>query len=417
MKSTFRHVLLLLLVCQMCINTAFSRNDTLQLTRSFGMKIGGFVRADCFYDTRQMYEAVEGMFSLYPMPQNFDANGKDINAAHCINLVSIASRVNTRFFAPDVLGAKSSALIEIDFTGTSNTNGLRLRHAYLDFTWTKTSLLIGRSWHPLANSMPNTLGINLGSPFWVFNRSDQVRFNFRPQNWQFSVTASYHSDYASLGPAGKSPMYLRNAIWPELTLNIEHNTPATVIGIAGSTKTIKPRQFTTSPSDGAKYATDETLTTFAGQAYFQHQSNGWKIRAQSTYHQNMNESLMIGGYAVSTTDPVTGYETYTPTQYMNYWLNVVYGVKWQTGFFAGYLNSLGTLDHVTGAWYARDPNIKYMYRLAPHLIYNISNWHFGVEFEYTVVSYGEIQGDNRGKIINNRNVSNFRTLLSVSFYL
>jgi len=403
---------------QTCIIVAFSRNDTIQLTRSFGMKMGGFLRVDAFYDTRQMYEAVEGMFSLYPMPPNLDASGKDINASPCINLVSIASRLNTRFFAPDVLGAKASALLEIDFTGTSNTNGVRLRHAYLDFAWTKTSLLIGRSWHPLANSMPTTLAINLGSPFWVFNRSDQIRFNYRPQNWQFSVTASYQSDYASLGPVGKSPSYLRNAIWPELTLNIEHQTPKTLIGIAGNTKTIKPCQFTTSLEDETKYVTDETLTSFSGQLYLQYQSNEWKIKVQSTYHQNMNESLMIGGYAVSTVNYATGHETYTPTQYMNYWINVVYGTKWQTGLFAGYLNSLGTLDEVTtNVWYTRDHKIKYMYRLAPHLVYNINNWHFGIEFEYTTVSYGDIQPNTRGKITNNKNVSNFRTLLSVSFYL
>ena len=126
---------------------------------------------------------------------------------------------------------------------------------------------------------------------------------------------------------------------------------------------------------------------------------------------------MIGGYAVSTTDPATGRETYTPTQYMNYWFNVVYGTKWQVGIFAGYLNSLGTIDNVTGNWYARDPNIKYMYRLSPCLVYHISNWHFGIEFEYTTASYGTIQDNTRGKIINNKDVSNFRTLLSVSFFL
>jgi len=96
---------------------------------------------------------------------------------------------------------------------------------------------------------------------------------------------------------------------------------------------------------------------------------------------------------------------------------VVYGEKWQTGFFAGYLNTLGTLDKVTGTWYARDPRVKYIYRLSPHLIYNINNWHFGIEFEYTVASYGMIQENTRGNIINNKEVGNFRTVLAISFDL
>jgi len=381
------------------------------------MKIGGFIRVDYFYDTRQMVDAVESLLSLYPIPQNLDNSGKDIHAVPGTNIASVTSRLNMRFFTPDVLGAKASAFLEFDFAGVSNTNGVRLRHAYLDFAWTKSNLLIGRTWHPLGNCMPAVLAINTGAPFWIFNRSDQVRFNYSPGNWQFFATASYQSEYASLGPAGRSTLYHRNAILPELTLNIEYHTPKTMIGIAGNTKTIKPRQFTVSPDNEAIYATHETLTSFSGQAYFQLQSNGWKIKAQSTYHQNMNESLTMGGYAVRTTDPVTGRETYTSSQYMNYWLNVVYGTKWQAGIFAGYLNSLGTLDKVTGAWYARDPNIKYMYRLSPHLIYNINNWHFGIEFECTAASYGTIQENTCGKITDNRSVSNFRTLLSVCFYL
>jgi len=417
MKSIFRCAFGLLLLTPVSAIAAFPQ-DTIQLSRSFGMKIGGFVMADWFYDTHQMNEAVEGLFSLYPTPHNLDANGKDINASPTTNLSSIASRVNTRFFAPNVLGAKASAFLEIDFTGTSNTNGVRLRHAYLDFAWKKTGLLIGRSWHPLSNTIPGTLSLNLGSPFWVFNRSDQIRFNYRPGKWQLSATASYQSDYASLGPVGKSPSYLRNATLPEWTLNVEYHTPKTVIGIAGDTKTIKPRQFTTSPTSGDTFVTHETLTTFAGQAYFQYQSNGWKVKAQTTYHQNMTESLMIGGYAISAADPDTGHETYTPSQYMNYWLDVVYGEKWQVGLFAGYLNSLGTLDKVTtNTWYARDPNIKYLYRFSPLLSYNISNWHFGLELEYTTVSYGTLQDNTRGKIIDNKDVSNFRTLLMVCFDL
>jgi hypothetical protein len=395
--------------------SAFSRNDTIRLGRSFGLQISGFARIDYIYDTRQTAEAVEGLFTFYPSPVLLDANGKDINASPKTNLSSISSRMATRFFAPDVFRAKTSAYIEFDFTGTSNTNGVRMRQAYVDFTWQKSSLLLGRTWHPLAIScIPNVIALNTGAPFWAFNRSDQLRFNFMPRRWILSATALYQSDYASLGPAGKSPTYLRDAVLPELCLSASYKANDFQAGVVGTVKTIKPRLST--EGNSGRYKTDETLTTYAAQAYIQYRSAAWIFKAQGTYTQNTTESLMIGGYAVSNINPDTGYETYTPTQYMNYWINVDYGTKWQVGLFAGYLNSLGTKDNVAGAWYARAQNIKYMYRLSPHVFYNLRNWQFAAELEYTVAAFGDIEANRKAKIVQAKEVGNLRTNLLVCFY-
>jgi len=125
---------------------------------------------------------------------------------------------------------------------------------------------------------------------------------------------------------------------------------------------------------------------------------------------------MLGGYAVKAIDPLTGHEKYTPTQHLNYWLNVDYGKKWQAGLFAGYIHNLGTLDNVAGAWFARAPEIKYMYRISPHLFYNINNLQFAIEFEYTAAAFGDIQNGQKAKIVNASEVANFRTNLMVCFY-
>ena len=392
-----------------------ARNDTIQLGRSFGLQISGFARIDYIYDTRQTAEAVEGLFTFYPLNKNPDENGNDINATPKANLSSISTRLSTRFFAPDILGAKSTAFVEFDFTGTSNTNGVRLRHAYINLAWPKSNLLVGRTWHPLAaGCVPNMIALNTGAPFWAFNRSDQVRFDYKPGKWVLSAIGLYQSDYASLGPAGKSSTYMRDAIWPEFDINIAYKTPVFQTGIVGSVKTLKPRLYT--ESGGKKYKTDELLTTFAGQAYLQYQSSGWIVKAQATYAQNTTESLMLGGYGVSQIDAVTGREEYTPTQYMNYWLNVDYGKKLQAGIFLGFLNSLGTLDNVVGNWYARSPEIKYMYRISPHVFYNVNNWQFAAEFEYTAAAYGKIENDNKAKVSDAREVVNFRINLLACFY-
>ena len=407
----------------------FAQSDTIRLGRSFGLQLSGFARIDYIYDTRQTSEAIEGLFTFYPMNKQPDANGKDINAVPKTNFVSIASRLCTRFYAPDLFGARSTAYLEFDFTGTSNTNGTRLRQAYANLSWTKSNLLLGRTWHPFASGcVPNVVALNTGAPFWAFNRSDQIRFDCQPGHWLFSAFAVYQSDYASLGPAPgtasssvKSPTYLRDALLPEFALHIAYKTPRLQLGTMGSVKSIKPRQYTMpnyANPNGLKYKTNEKLTTYAAQAYAQYQTAGWVLKAQATYAQNTTESLMLGGYAVSATDPVTGHEKYTPTQHMNYWINVDYGKKWQVGLFAGYLNSLGTLDNVAdaGAWYARAHDIKYMYRLSPHVFYNRNNWQLAAELEYTAAAFGEVRNSQKAKIVNASEVANLRTNLMVYFY-
>ena len=411
-----KKIIFFVVFCLIFVPAAFSGNDTIRLTRSFGLQVSGFVRVDHLFDSRQTVEAVEGLNSFYPSPVLPDENGKDLNAAPKANLVALGTRLGTRFFAPDLFRAKSSAYIEFDFTGTSNTNGIRLRQAYVNLEWPKSSLLMGRAWHPLSYECPTTVAaFNAGAPFWVFNRSDQVRFNYTPGNWLLSAVMVYHSDFSSDGPNGKSSAYLRNAVIPEFAIDVTYKSAAFQTGIVGSIKTIKPRLFTTG-SNNEVYKTDEKLTSSAVLAYTQYRFSKWLFKAQATYSQNMNESLMLGGYAVSSLDPATGYEKYTPTQSMTYWLTVDYGTKWQVGLFAGYIDNLGTLDDVAGAFFARAPDIKYMYRIAPHLYYNVGNWQFVAEIDYTAAAYGDIRPDKRAKVINEKEVGCFRSNLSARFF-
>jgi len=263
-----------------------------------------------------------------------------------------------------------------------------------------------------------------------------VRFDYKAGNLFLQAFALYHSDYCSLGPtpgtastSAKSPIYMRDAILPEFATHIAFKKPGIQIGAIGSVKTIKPRQYTMAnySDPNTRFKTNEKLTTASAQAYAQCQVAKFVVKAQATYTQNTTESLQIGGYAVSALDPATGHEKYTPTQYMNYWLNVDYGKKVQVGMFLGYLNSLGTLDNVyvspqgKSIWYARgyapdNNNIKYMYRVSPHLFYNVNNFQLGAEFEYTVAAYGEVQNDQKAKIINTSEIANFRTNILICFY-
>lgn len=426
MKKGFRVIFLFFTIFQVFIVSGFSQNDTIRLGRSSGLQLSGFVRVDYFYDTRQTDEGAEGVFTFYPLNKLLDSEGRDLNANPKANLMAITSRLSTLFYAPDVFNAKSTAYIEFDFTGTSNTSGVRMRQAYANFAWTKANLLIGRAWHPMSVACaPFVVGPNKGAPFSVFNRSEQVRLDYTSGNLLLAAAALYQSNFASFGPAPgtlstsvTSSTYLRDASLPECVVQVAYKSPTIQLGVLGSIKSLKPRLYTMSDytnPNGQKYKTNEKITTYVVQTYAQYQRADWALKAQVAYTQNTTESLMLGGYAVSAIDPVSGHEKYTPTQYLNYWINVDYGKKWQAGCFAGYLNSLGTLENVTGAWFARAHNIKYMYRLSPHVFYNVNNWQFAAEFECTVAAFGEVQNSRKAKIVNESTVANYRTNLMISF--
>ena len=423
----YRFIFLIFIFFQIAIPSGFSENDTIRLGRSSGLQLSGFVRVDYFYDTRQTDEGAEGVFTFYPLNKQLDSNGRDINASHKANLISITSRLETKFYGPDVFNAKSTAYLEFDFTGTTNTNGVRMRQAYVNLAWTKTNLLIGRTWHPMSVACaPFVVGPNKGAPFSFFNRSDQVRLDYKHRNLLIAAAALYQSNFISFGPepgtlstSVSSSTFMRDASLPEGVVQIAYVTPSFQMGALGSIKSLKPRLYTMSDyadPNGQRYKTDEKLTSYVAQVYSQYRVADWALKAQASYTQNTTELLMLGGYAVSTINQSTGHEKYTPTQHLNYWINVDYGNKWQTGFFAGYLRNLGTLDNVTGAWYARAHDIKYMYRLSPHVFYNLNNWQFATEFECTVAAFGEVQNNRRAKIVNESTVTNYRTNLMVCFF-
>ena len=48
----------------------------------FSYDIYGYVNAQYFFNTRKTYSAVDGMFSLYPLASNYNANAQDLDVAN-----------------------------------------------------------------------------------------------------------------------------------------------------------------------------------------------------------------------------------------------------------------------------------------------------------------------------------------------
>lgn len=399
------------------------------------LKVYGFVSNDFFYNSRQNVEMVDGIIQLFPKPIELNAAGVDKNAVAQAEMLSVNSRLGVDLTGAPILGAKSSGKIEADFAGFGTSYYVfRIRQAFMKLNWEKTELLVGQTWHPLFGSVvPTTFSANAGGPFQPFNRSPQVRVKESlSKTLSLTAAALYEMQYASFGPSSTSAAntYLKNVIAPDLFVGLENKTKHWTLGVGADLKTIKPE-----PLNKA------TITSLSAGAYAQYVNGKLQFKGKTTYGENLSDQLMLGGYGVSkyATD-MTTVLSYCNYKNMSSWINAVYGTKLQVGLLLGMSNNLGTTEDLAlnsknrfvsygyGFYNSSDlnPNIKTtdvdynnqqildrLYRVAPQVSYNLSNFKFGLEYDYTTASYGAMQRDGSAK--NTYSVSNNRILASVMY--
>ncbi len=380
---------------------------------SVGYQLYGFVRNDFYINSRQNFEVLDGLFSIFPKPVDINTNGKDKNAVPNAEMLSVATRLGIDFRGTPIMGAKSTAKIECDFAGISTSYYLiRIRQAYLKLNWEKTELLVGQTWHPLFGSvLPTVPSLNTGSPFQPFNRSPQVRAKHMLTN-ELSVIGSvnYQMQYMSQGPLGASPSYLKNALLPDIFVGLESKSKHWISGVGFDTKMLK--------------INDARLSSGSAVAYTQYADNQLQIKAKAIYGQNLSDHLMIGGYGISNKS-TTNNIVYTNFNTLSSWLNLVYGTKVQTGIFMGISQNLGTNENLNidaagkitaygyGFYADTQQLMDRIYRIAPHITYNLSNFKLGFEYELTSADYGKIQGN--GRIENSSTATNHRAMATISY--
>ena len=370
----------------------------------------GFIRSELFVDSYKGLNAVNDQFYLFPLYNGKDSNGKAINEQTGSNLMPIATRLGLKIAGPEIFNAKTSGRIEFDFGGKPNYSVFRIRHAYFALDWDKSQLIVGQTWHPFWGGaiFPTVGSLNTGAPFQPFNRSPQVRYNYKMKELTLSATAAYELQYKSKGPAGTSDQYARNAAIPEMILSAEYKKGSFTTGAGVSYKMIKPLMSTTGTN--GTYITDETLNSTSFNGYAQFKKNKFCIKAKGIYGENMSHLLMLSGYGVKSHDAITGAQTYTAYQHATGTLNMVYGKKWQGGLFLGYTENLGTNDPLqyfnklddagniindtqgnplkVAKTYGLGQSIQKLYRIAPHVALNVSKIRLVAEYEMTAADYG-----------------------------
>ena len=388
------------------------------------VKWSGFIMNNFFYDSRRMFDALDGLVLIFPLPPDLDDRGNDLNDIPATSFLSFATRLRANISGPDALGAVTTGYIEFDFTARANAASLRFRQAWVNFAWENTSLLAGRTWTPFVSIdvAPDVIGMNIGTPFSPFNRSDQLTLTHRIGNINLILSALYQNDYVNNGPLGRSPAYQNSAIMPNLHAQIKYKTENTILGLGVDYKKLKPRVSTISPLSGERHKSETTVGCPALLAYLKLRHNLLTISAKSILAANVSENIMTGAFAIKSVDPITGNEEYTPYKHWFLWSNVTYGKKLKAGLFGGYLKNLGAGENIVFTStdlpvtvFGLGEKISEMYRISPSLSYTSGPVMLAFEVEHNIAGYGEINYGNKGKIINVSNVKSTR-LLATMYY-
>lgn len=383
----------------------------------------GFVRSDFYLDTYKGLNAFQDVFYLFPNYIGTDANGKDINDQTTANFVSVVTRGGVNINGPEIFGAKTTGCIEVDFAGKPEIFLIRLRKAYTLFSWTKTKLLVGQTWHPFwgNDAFPRIGSLNTGAPFQPFNRSPQMRFDYKTGALTYSLSAVYQQQYVSVGPLGSSNMYKRDAVIPETVFSLEYGNKAVTLGAGISLNKIKPRVSTTG-SDNKIYVTGQCINSTSFMAYGKYVQGKLLMLLKGYYGQNMAHLTMIGGFGVETYNSQTGYETYTNYNSYSTLLNIAYGNKWKPAILLGYIGNLGSSDPLANKGGKADvwglgTNIMNMYRFSPSISYSVPKLLLTAEYEMTTVAYGAGQFNfDDGLYADNHSVTNNGVRLIITWY-
>lgn len=390
--------------------------------KGFSYKFYGQVRADLFYNTRTNSETVDGLFYMYPLDKLPDADGNDLNDQGNGNLYALYSRVGVDVAGPMLGKAKTSAKVEVDFRGSGTSYSLfRLRHAYFNLDWGTSALLVGQTWHPLYGDVaPEILNLNMGAPFQPFSRAPQVRYRFTRKHFQLTASAIWQSQYLSVGPASdkagetstsKSQNFIKNSCVPEFYVGMDYRRPELIAGAGVHVSSIRPRTKSVVGSD--TYKVDERVTGVSAEAHLKYTHERFLLSAKSVLGTNLTQTSTVGGYGITSVDPRTGEQTYTPLRTSTTWLNVAYGKTWRPALFFGYLKNLGASTEVSDVL-GTGTNLDQLLNATAELTYNRGNWKLGAEYSLCNAWYGD-EFSAKAKALSSHTVMNHRVVMTAIY--
>ena len=387
--------------------------------KEWDVSIYGFVRTDYIWDTRKSAQVREDNLNLYPLDEVLDANGKDINAAGQSNFLSVTSRLGVKAKGPNVWGAKTSSVIEADFFGNfegSSIGLFRLRHAYVNLDWSKTSLTMGQTWYPtfIPEVFPGVANFNTGIMFNPFGWATQVKLK-QMLSKEVSATFVAYKEREFTTPTantGTQNSAAINAALPSLNAQIQYKTKTVLLGVGAEYKSLQPLTVSNN------LVSNEKVNSSSVFGYAKYSNDKVSIKAYGISGGNLNNLVMLGGFTGKTI--AGGIETYDPTKTTSFWLDVASnGKAIAPGFFFGYTKNNGSSDDTTTATfvnYMRGTSgsriVDNVWRGSARIDFKKNKFRVSPELEYTAATWGDLIKSNATAGGNKKEVGNFRAMVS-----
>ena len=405
--------------------------------KDYDVSFYGFARADYAFDSRRSAMAREYQNNLYPLDVARDVNGKDINATSGTNFLSITSRVGVRFKGPEVWGAKPMGNIEGDFFGnieagparTGNVGSFRLRHAYINLAWPKTSVTLGQTWLPtcLPEVMPGTANFSVGMIYNPFGFVPQIKVRQTlAENLYFETVAykdrEFNNQFENVIPATAQNAASFNSVLPTLHGKLEFKNKNITAGVGAEYRSLRPSLDNGGTTTATKVKSTEHLNSSLFMAYFKYANEKFITKLYGITGGNLTNLVMLGGFASlpSTSNGITTY-TFKPTKTSAAWIDVASAnPKIAPGVFFGYSKNDGLDDNATatnlifGRGIGATRTVDDTWRVSGRVDFKQNKFKFSPELEYTSATWADTQLD--GTAENHKNtVGNFRILLSALY--
>ena len=167
------------------------------VTSRYDVTIGGYVKMDLGWQNQN-----QGPDFASAVRGSLPGNQNRYDEYHSTYWYAGETRLNMLIKGPDAWGAKTGAFIEGDFRGATvgaNAGVFGLRHAYMNFNWKQSSLLIGHTWNEWG-FIPSfyLLGCADLNPMGRGRRNPQIRYTYKVDK-SLSFYVGVFAEYNTVG--------------------------------------------------------------------------------------------------------------------------------------------------------------------------------------------------------------------------
>jgi len=402
----------------------------------------GQVAWQSFYDTDEFAGALQDAVVFFPLPQNVDTSGLDINNKDQYSMYALNASVKSLFVGPDLWKAKVVGRFEIGFSGVGDNTVrvMSISNAYISFLWKKSEVRFGHYYHPLALSTvyPTPVSGSEGEGYDPVRKAGLIRFTHVVDKFKFIFAVSKLFGREEARWAATPDLFCQMSV----RLRKEYH-----FGIGVNYHVEVPRLFSQTPSaelglEAEKtYKTTESVNGLAAFIFIRLLPKPFLIKARANYIENGAAFAIMGSYNVAHRNAVTDERIYTPIRAFTFWYDIVYlgSKRVEPAIFIGFAKNLGSKRNIEKSYFdeasgeekevsliGKDdplPNAQYMFQISPRLRMRAKNFILGFEVGYSRAAFARDSTkdgwkddyDCHGKIINAKPVSNTRLIFSAIY--